>query len=152
PVEPGVRLETGPRVRGRRVDDARALPGRVQAAAPGRWTCDRPGLPAARNRSRRPTEQPRREPAMIEYELDPAESILYVRPKGALAKSDFEQLTKAVDPHIEAKGDLAGLIIEARAFPGWESLGAMAAHFRFLRDHHTRIKKVAVVTDAALGT
>jgi hypothetical protein len=28
----------------------------------------------------------------------------------------------------------------------------MAAHFRFVRDHHTRIKKVAVVTDAVLGT
>ena len=27
----------------------------------------------------------------------------------------------------------------------------MAAHFRFVRDHHKRIKKVAVVTDAALG-
>jgi hypothetical protein len=28
----------------------------------------------------------------------------------------------------------------------------MAAHFRFVRDHHKRVKKVAVVTDAPLGT
>jgi hypothetical protein len=28
----------------------------------------------------------------------------------------------------------------------------MAAHFRFVRDHHKRVGKVAVVTDAALGT
>jgi hypothetical protein len=27
----------------------------------------------------------------------------------------------------------------------------MAAHFRFVRDHHRQIKKVAVVTDSALG-
>ena len=27
----------------------------------------------------------------------------------------------------------------------------MVAHFRFVRDHHQRVRKVAVVTDAALG-
>lgn len=32
-----------------------------------------------------------------------------------------------------------------------KSLGAVAAHFRFVRDHHRRITKVALVTDAALG-
>jgi hypothetical protein len=28
----------------------------------------------------------------------------------------------------------------------------MAAHFRFVRDHHKRIRKVAVVTDSVLGS
>ncbi|MND00808.1 hypothetical protein D3C83_195480 [compost metagenome] len=27
----------------------------------------------------------------------------------------------------------------------------MAAHFRFVRDHHKRIRKVGLVTDSALG-
>ena len=27
----------------------------------------------------------------------------------------------------------------------------MAAHIRFVRDHHKRVKKIAVVTDAKLG-
>jgi SpoIIAA-like len=62
------------------------------------------------------------------------------------------QLARTVDPYIEATGDLAGLIVEVAAFPGWDSLAAMVAHFRFVRDHHTRIRKVAVVTDRALGT
>lgn len=88
---------------------------------------------------------------MIEHTLDTVNSILYVRPKSALNQGDFEQLAKAVDPYIEATGDLAGLIIEVAAFPGWESLGAMAAHFRFVRDHHKHIKRVGVVTDSALG-
>ena len=57
-----------------------------------------------------------------------------------------------VDAHIEQKGDLAGLIIEVTAFPGWESLGAMASHFRFVRDHHMHIKKIGVVTDSPMGT
>jgi hypothetical protein len=88
---------------------------------------------------------------MIEHTLDTAHSILLVRPTAALAREDFEQLARTVDPYIEATGGLAGLIVEARAFPGWDSLGAMAAHFRFVRDHHRHIRKVAVVTDAALG-
>ena len=88
---------------------------------------------------------------MIEHSLDTEHSILFVRPKSALQQDDFAQLAKTVDPFIEKTGDLAGLVIETPAFPGWDSLGAMAAHFRFVRDHHKHIKKVAVVTDAALG-
>jgi hypothetical protein len=88
---------------------------------------------------------------MIDHTLDTAHSILYLRPKSTLDKDDFVQLAKAVDPYIEKNGALAGLIIEAPAFPGWESLGAMAAHFRFVRDHHKRIKRIGLVTDSALG-
>jgi len=89
---------------------------------------------------------------MIEHSLDAARSILYIRPTAALGKEDFAQLAKTVDPYIEKTGGLAGLIIEARAFPGWDSFGAMTAHFRFVKDHHKRVKKVAVVTDSALGS
>lgn len=88
---------------------------------------------------------------MIEHELDTTNAILYVRPQSALEKSDFERLAAAVDPYLEANGHLAGLMIETATFPGWESLGAMAAHFRFVRDHHKRIAKVALVTDSAMG-
>lgn len=88
---------------------------------------------------------------MIEQELDTVRSILYVRPKSALAADDFAKLASVVDPHIEATGDLAGIVIETPSFPGWESLGAMASHFRFVRDHHRHVKKIAVVTDSALG-
>lgn len=42
-------------------------------------------------------------------------------------------------------------LVEAAAFPGWDSFGAMAAHFRFVRDHHKHLKKIAVVTDSAMG-
>jgi hypothetical protein len=88
---------------------------------------------------------------MIEYTLDAEHSILYLRPKSALERDDFVQLAKTVDPYIEKTGGLAGLIIEVTTFPGWESLGAMAAHLRFVRDHHKRIKKIGLVTDSALG-
>lgn len=89
---------------------------------------------------------------MIESSLDSAHGILYLRPKSALREEDFTQLGRTVDPYIQSTGDLAGIIIEAAAFPGWDSLGAMVAHVRFVRDHHKHIKKIAIVTDASLGT
>jgi len=88
---------------------------------------------------------------MIESTLDPDQAILYVRPKSALEKSDFVKLAEKVDPYIEAHGGLRGLVVEVRAFPGWESLGALMAHIRFVRDHHRRIEKIAVVTDSPIG-
>ena len=88
---------------------------------------------------------------MIEYNLDTAHSILLVHPTSALDKNDFGEMAKAVDPQIEATGDLAGLIIDAPAFPGWDSFGTMVTHFRFVQDHHKRVKKVALVTDSHIG-
>ena len=42
-------------------------------------------------------------------------------------------------------------MVETESFPGWNGLGAMVAHFRFVRDHHKHVKKIALVTDSALG-
>jgi len=88
---------------------------------------------------------------MINCELDKAHSVLRVRPESSLDKSDFAELAKVVDPEIEAGGALAGLIIDAPHFPGWDSFGALVTHMKFVRDHHQHVKKIAVVTDSHLG-
>jgi hypothetical protein len=89
---------------------------------------------------------------MIEHHLDKDNAILHVKPQASLEKADFEALAREVDPFISETGDLAGLIVEAPAgFPGWSSFASMIAHFRFVRDHHRHIRKVAVVTDSHLG-
>jgi len=88
---------------------------------------------------------------MIKYDLDPATSVLTVHPESAFDKNDFVELAKTVDPHIESTGDLAGVIIDAAHFPGWDGFGAMVSHFRFVREHEKHVKKIAVVTDSHLG-
>ncbi|MCX4187430.1 STAS/SEC14 domain-containing protein [Methylophaga sp. OBS4] len=88
---------------------------------------------------------------MLHYTLNQNTAIVYIYPKGPLSKADFEQLTAEVDPYIEQSGGLAGLIIETEKFPGWEDLNAAIQHFRFVRDHHRKIKKVAIVTDSLAG-
>jgi hypothetical protein len=88
---------------------------------------------------------------MIEHTLDTSSAILHIKPKSSLEKGDFEQLAKTVDPFIAGSGDLAGIIVEAPTFPGWASFGALAAHLRFVKDHHKHIRKIALVTDSSLG-
>lgn len=88
---------------------------------------------------------------MIDFDLDTEHSILQVQPESPLRETDFADLAKVVDPQIRANGDLAGLIINAQKFPGWDSFGAMVKHFRFVKDHQNHIKKVALVTDSHFG-
>ena len=63
---------------------------------------------------------------MLEHTLDAKNGILQLRPNAALKKEDFAALAKSVDPYIDKNGALSGILIELAAFPGWESLGAMA--------------------------
>ena len=88
---------------------------------------------------------------MIEYTLDTENSILFVRPISSLEESDFLELAKVADPYIEETGNLNTLIIDTPKFPGWENFAAAIAHFRFVKDHQKHIKKIALVTDSAIG-
>jgi len=87
----------------------------------------------------------------LDFTFDPATSILHLRPTSSLSADDFAKLAETVDPHIEATGSLRGIVIETPTFPGWDSFKAMLAHLRFVRGHHRRVKKIAVVTDSAFG-
>ena len=55
-----------------------------------------------------------------------------------------------LDPYIDEKGNLRGLLIQAESFPGWHDFGAFVSHLRFVRDHHHNITKVAAVSDSAI--
>jgi hypothetical protein len=86
---------------------------------------------------------------MVEHELLRTDGILIVRPKGRLEAADFEKLAQEIDPYIEANGTLNGLMLDAESFPGWQDFAALIAHFKFVRDHHRKIQKVAVVSDSS---
>ena len=86
---------------------------------------------------------------MVEFELLKADGILILRPEGRLEAADFERVAREVDPYIEANGRLHGLLLDAAAFPGWKDFAALIAHFKFVRDHHRKIGRVAVVSDSS---
>jgi len=88
----------------------------------------------------------------LKHELLSDSGVLIARPSGRLTAADFSGLAADADAYIEAHGALKGLIICAKAFPGWETLDAAISHFKFVRDHHRNIWKVAIVSDSDVLT
>ena len=86
---------------------------------------------------------------MIEFELLRDKGILVVHPRDKLEASDFRRLAAEVDPWLDQNGALNGLMVEAASFPGWSDFEALLGHFRFVRDHHRRIRRVAAVSDSS---
>ncbi len=89
---------------------------------------------------------------MLNYELRHHDGILVLMPDGALEARDFETLTSHVDAYLEQKGMLRGVMIRAKAFPGWKDFGALLAHLKFVKRHHHQIERVAVVADSTAAT
>lgn len=84
---------------------------------------------------------------MIKFELLKDAGLLIVEPRDALTADDFQAISRTVDPYIAENGKLTGLLVDAPSFPGWESFGALVEHMKFVRDHHRKVDRVAVVTD-----
>lgn len=87
----------------------------------------------------------------IRISIEEEQRVVRIRPTGRLSQDDFLRLADEIDPLIEKWGALNGLVIESRDFPGWESVGALVRHIRFVSDHHRAIRRIAVVTDSRLG-
>ena len=88
---------------------------------------------------------------MIFYDLDENAGVLTVRPQGKLETQDFLTLSEVVDPFIKKRGELNGIIIVTKKFPGWEDFSGMIEHMRFVHNHHRKIAKVAIVTDSKIA-
>ena len=88
---------------------------------------------------------------MLSHELRQDDGILVLHPEGPLEAADFTALAGHVDAYLEGHGTLRGVLIRAKSFPGWKDFGALLAHLKFVKEHHRRIEKVAVVADGALA-
>jgi hypothetical protein len=86
---------------------------------------------------------------MLQHELRRDQGILILKPEGALRAEDFAALAATVDPYLEQKGDLKGILVDAPAFPGWENFAGLVSHLRFVRNHHRHVRRIAAVTDSA---
>ena len=87
---------------------------------------------------------------MINHTLLQAEGILIITPEAPLETTDFERLAQEIDPYIEANGKLHGLMLDAVSFPGWKDFAALVAHLKFVKNHHQKIQKIAVVSDSSV--
>ncbi len=87
---------------------------------------------------------------MVNVDFDEKNGIVTLTPSGALKEEDFAKVAEMVDPYIAEHGELGGLIIYTREFPGWEDFSALITHIRFVKDHHKHIDKVALVSDMTI--
>jgi hypothetical protein len=87
----------------------------------------------------------------ITHRLIPDPGVLVVEATAPLRVQDFGALTASADAWIEAHGELRGLVVHAREFPGWENLAGFLSHLRFIREHHRSIGRVALAVDSKLA-
>jgi hypothetical protein len=88
---------------------------------------------------------------MLSVQIDADKGVAVLEPQGALSKDDFIRAAKAIDPQIAKSGRLNGIVVRIREFPGWDSFAALASHLKFVKGHHRKVGRVALVTDLALG-
>jgi hypothetical protein len=88
---------------------------------------------------------------MLNHELRDDDGILVLKPEGPLEATDFTRVARLVDAHLEQHRTLRGVLIQAKSFPGWKNFGALLAHLKFIREHHNKIDRVALVADGAFA-
>ena len=88
---------------------------------------------------------------MLSVKIDEVNGVAMLEPNGPLSKNDFESAAQVIDPYITKTGRLNGLIIHTQSFPGWDSFAALSSHLRFVKEHHKKISRIALVTDSAIG-
>ena len=89
---------------------------------------------------------------MLNYDLRFDDGILVLKPDGPLEAADFASLAYHVDNYLDRHGVLHGVMVKAHEFPGWHDFGALVAHLKFVRDHHRKIEKIALVSDSSVAT
>jgi hypothetical protein len=95
-----------------------------------------------------------RDRARINIKLDGNVGIMVLEPVAdkALSEDDFEAVGKAIGSYLKDHDRLRGILIHSRQFPGWQSVGALFAHLKFVNAVHDKISKVALVTNSPMGT
>ena len=87
---------------------------------------------------------------MLKHTLLSAEGILILEPSGALEAADFAAVIHDMDSYLADHDFMVGVMIFAKAFPGWSNLEAAIDHMRMIKDYHQKIKRLAIVSDNGL--
>lgn len=87
---------------------------------------------------------------MLKHTLLSDEGILILEPSAALESADFEAVVHDMDPYLAKHDSLAGVMIFAKAFPGWMTLEAAISHLQLIENYHQKIKRLAIVSDNGL--
>src|SRR5664279_4326049 len=80
---------------------------------------------------------------MIQIEtLSP--DTLKITPPTKLKADDFVAIAPQIDELIRKQGQIR-LLIDATALQGWENSEALEKHILFVKDHQSKVKRIAVI-------
>ena len=80
---------------------------------------------------------------MIRAELiSPA--VLRIAVPEKLKVDDLRQITPQIDSLRKQRGKIR-LLIDASKFGGWENLAAFETHIGFVKNHHQKVDRIAVI-------
>jgi SpoIIAA-like len=77
--------------------------------------------------------------------------VVVVEVAEPLRVQDVEALATVVDGWLTERPRLHGLVVHARAFPGWENVGGLVRHLRFVVGHHRHVDRIALAVDGPLA-
>lgn len=89
---------------------------------------------------------------MLGHHLSHDTGVLTLAPSGPLSADDFAAVAAEVDPWLATHGQLRGVLVHAKAFPGWEDFAGFLGHVGFVRTHVQKIRRVAIASDSAFLT
>jgi hypothetical protein len=81
---------------------------------------------------------------MIRAELV-SPSVLRIAVPEKLKADDLRQIAPQVDSLIKQRGKIR-LLIDASRFGGWENIAAFETHIGFVKNHHQKVDRIAVIT------
>ena len=87
----------------------------------------------------------------VSHRVLPESGVIVVEVTEPLRAQDFDAVAATADAWLATHDLLPGVVLHARAFPGWENVGSLLRHVRFVRDHHRAVRRVALAADAGLA-
>jgi len=86
----------------------------------------------------------------LKHTLDEEKGVLVVDISAPLSSDNFFLMNHIVDGWIEKEGELKGMVIHVKEFPGWKNLGSLISHIQFVKNHHRKVRKIAFCSDSNL--
>ena len=87
----------------------------------------------------------------ISHRVLPDAGVVVVDVDEPLRTQDIEELATVVDGWLAEHPTLHGLVLHARAFPGWENLSGLVRHLRFVVGHHRQVDRLGLAVDGSLA-
>ncbi len=80
---------------------------------------------------------------MIQTEIISSNVLKIIAPE-KLRADDFHKIAPQIDSIVNQHGKIR-LLIDASEFNGWENIAAFENHAEFVKNHHQKVERIAVI-------